>query len=150
MAECLYIYLSLYSINIFVMGLFTEDKPGMFDVTKYCLPAKVYLVLSLIGIILGGFASFRISTIIFHMCIIGLWTLLLNWLCVSGLSGLSWGLVIFPYLVMLLIFTVVAEVLGSSMFDWSNNYSDYIADDSLYARVLGNPPSETDSDADDY
>jgi hypothetical protein len=76
----------------------------MIDISKYCLPSKIYLALSLISVVFGALSEFSVGSLIFHVLLIGFWTLLLNWLCSKGLAVLSWGLVLIPYILIVLIF----------------------------------------------
>jgi hypothetical protein len=75
---------------------------------KYCLPAKVYLGLTLFSLFLvftsnvftpGSVASISVFKIIFSV----LWFFFLNWLCSKGLSRLSWFLVLFPFIIMIIV-----------------------------------------------
>jgi hypothetical protein len=76
----------------------------MFDISKYCLPAKIYLTIALIAVIFGAFSEFSAWSVVFHTLLIVGWTVLLNWLCSSGLAVLSWALVLIPYILVLIIF----------------------------------------------
>jgi len=59
------------------------------------------------GVIFGALSDFSAKTLLFHVLLVFLWTLLLNWLCSSGLAVLSWSLVLFPYVLVGLIFVFV-------------------------------------------
>ena len=68
----------------------------MFD--SFCLPAKIYLILAITGVIVSLYNKLSIFYFIFSLLFIFLWTNLLNWLCNKGLTVLSWFLVFFPLL----------------------------------------------------
>jgi hypothetical protein len=67
-----------------------------------CLPSKVYLVLSFIGIlltilmpsILGGVS---IVMHVFHVIYAVFWTWVLNLICKAGYKWISWVLVLAPF-----------------------------------------------------
>ena len=98
---------------------------SMFDVSKYCLPAKIYLVISLFAVVFGAFSEFSVVSVVFHVCVIVLWTLLLNWLCASDLAVLSWVLVLFPYILVSLAF-----IGGELWFRKASDHDDADHDDA--------------------
>jgi hypothetical protein len=61
-----------------------------------CLPAKVYLILAITGIISSLFNKISMVYLLFSMLFIFLWTNLLNWLCNKGYMYFSWFLVLLP------------------------------------------------------
>lgn len=69
------------------------------NMSKFCLPAKFYLVFSLISIIVGIFMNVGAFTIIFKILFVFLWTWLLNLLCVYGFEMIAWILVILPFII---------------------------------------------------
>jgi len=66
-----------------------------------CMPAKVYLVLSAISLVIGLVSQFHIIAILTKLFFILLWTWVLNWLCSKGLKTLSWILVLLPIILFL-------------------------------------------------
>ena len=69
---------------------------------KTCSPAQLYFVLGLIAILASLKINVHINSIIINSCLLLLWTYLLNVFCNWGWSGLSWFLVLFPYIILLL------------------------------------------------
>ena len=69
---------------------------------KTCSPAQLYFVLGLIAILVSLKINVHINSIIINSCLLLLWTYLLNVFCKWGWSGLSWFLVLFPYIILLL------------------------------------------------
>jgi predicted PurR-regulated permease PerM len=62
-----------------------------------CTPAVVYVVFtafSLIGMIFGGQYGPAVSSFIFAF----IYTYFLNWLCSKGYPGVSWFLVLLPFI----------------------------------------------------
>jgi hypothetical protein len=81
------------------------------SILSICAPAMVYLILSLIGLIAGATVSFSISSMILNLVFIALWVFLLNFLCSSGYTVISWILVVLPLIVMIvLIFTAFSFI----------------------------------------
>jgi hypothetical protein len=62
----------------------------------FCLPAKIYLILAITGVIVSLYNKLSISYLLFSMLFIVLWTNLLNWICNKGYTLVSWFLVFFP------------------------------------------------------
>lgn len=78
--------------------------------SKICTPAMVYLVLSIISIILIIFKGMSASTVLVKGLFILAWTWFLNYLCVKGHTGISWFLVLLPFLLMIGMFVMIMEV----------------------------------------
>ena len=71
-----------------------------FVLPKICLPAKIYLGLSVLSIILGLLMSVDTATYSFvHLLFAIFWTWLLNLICKSGFTPVSWFLVLFPIII---------------------------------------------------
>ena len=79
-----------------------KDKIGTF-----CLPAKIYLVLAVISVIVGFISGATLVFVFIKLVFAIIWTILLNFLCSSGLAPLSWFLVLLPYIFILLAFIVL-------------------------------------------
>jgi hypothetical protein len=67
----------------------------------YCTPAKIYLTIAVIVSIIQLF-SFPIFMVLVNFLFAIIWTCILAWLCKKGFSSVSWFLVLFPYVVMLM------------------------------------------------
>ena len=96
-----------------------------FDLMKLCTPASIYFVISLIGLILMGVGNLDNNdklcignyscyvgnnTIIFVLNAIYIlfWTFILDLMCKSGYSSLSWFVLLLPFI---LIFIFLAMVM---------------------------------------
>ena len=80
------------------------------EISSLCTPATIYLSISFLGLIflVGKVAPISLlSKVIF----IGLWTWFLNFLCTRGWGGLSWFLVLLPWVFLLLSMLVVMDNL---------------------------------------
>jgi len=82
----------------------------MASLSDICTPAALYLILSLIALVwLALVARASIFTLLLKLIFIGLWTYLLNFLCVRGLGLVSWVLVLLPYILFILMIFLVLE-----------------------------------------
>ena len=61
-----------------------------------CLPAKIYLILAITGIIVSLFNNLSIIYLLFSLVFIFIWTNILNWFCNRGFMFISWFLVLLP------------------------------------------------------
>ena len=76
--------------------------------SKYCTPALIYLVISVITLVIGAFNQFNILSFIINGIFILLWSWFLNFLCSKGFTIVSWILVVLPILAsVFLLFTVM-------------------------------------------
>lgn len=80
--------------------------------SNLCLPAMVYLIMLIIGIVISIILSFFYSRYInlnFILCFMTtifiklLWVWLLNFICTKNHEGLSWFLFFLPYIVLVII-----------------------------------------------
>ncbi len=84
------------------------------DFKNLCAPAIVYIVLVIVGIlgqIMGGIAT--ISNTIVTIIIAGLWTWLLNFICKSGYTVVSWVLVFLPILLYILLIVFLIKFMSN-------------------------------------
>ena len=89
---------------------------------KTCTPAQLYFILGLIAIIGSLKLNIKFNMTILNVCILLLWTFLLNMFCNWGWGGLSWFLVLLPYVLLLLvIFLLPLVVKEGFIVNKSNN-----------------------------
>lgn len=74
----------------------------MSELTKLCTPAMLYLVLSVIAILMAIMKRASMMTIVVKTLFVLLWTWFLNFLCSKGYSGISWFLVLLPFVFLVL------------------------------------------------
>jgi hypothetical protein len=79
------------------------------SVSKYCTPAQVYLVLAVIGLLSEFMISFSAITLIVHAIVAILFGYILNWVCNKGYTGLSWALVLLPYVLAVIFFGLAID-----------------------------------------
>ena len=83
---------------------------------ELCSPAKLYFVLAVIACIIALFNGVKIMAVTVNLIIAFLWTAALSWICGKGFSNVSWFLVLFPYILMLLVFfKLVKDVTNSQV-----------------------------------
>jgi hypothetical protein len=73
-----------------------------FSLKKLCTPAKLYLAISAIFLFSAIFYKISALILIVKVIFVGVWTLLLNWLCSKGLGNLAWVIVILPFVFLFL------------------------------------------------
>ena len=83
------------------------------DFSKMCNPAKLYLVISILGLIWGIIQQFSMITLGTNFIFVVLWTMVLNWLCSIGLKMISWILVLLPYLMLFLSAGIINDIFSS-------------------------------------
>ena len=76
-----------------------------------CVPAMLYLILAVIGLITMAMKSCGALCLLFKVLFIGIWTWFLNFLCKSGYTTISWVLVILPFIMFILMILVVIELM---------------------------------------
>ena len=72
------------------------------EFSKLCSPAKLYLVITVIGIVLSLFNKISVVAVLVKAIFALFWTFVLNWLCEKGYKTLSWILVLLPFIIIIL------------------------------------------------
>jgi hypothetical protein len=62
----------------------------------FCLPAKIYLILAITGMIVSMYNKMSMLNLMFSALFVVIWTNVLNWFCSSGYTVLSWILLLLP------------------------------------------------------
>jgi hypothetical protein len=75
----------------------------MTDFRKLCTPAKLYLFLAIVAIIIGLLQGVSGKAVFWKIIFTLIWTCFLGWLCDKGYKSVSWFLVLLPYVIGLLI-----------------------------------------------
>lgn len=76
-----------------------------------CAPALIYIIFSLTQVIIDTFKGLY-NTAFFKFIVMLFITLLLNMLCQSGMSIISWLIVFIPFIFMSVIVTILLYVFG--------------------------------------
>lgn len=90
-----------------------------------CAPALIYFVLSVIAIIGMIFTGFLIIPILIQIIGVLIWTWLLNYLCSIGYEGVSWFLVLFPYIVLFIMVILAGSLLKKIIKSVEENQYEY-------------------------
>ena len=76
-----------------------------------CVPAMLYLVLSVIALISMAFNNCMGMCLLFKVIFISIWTWFLNFLCKQGYTTISWILVLLPFIMFILMILFAYEVM---------------------------------------
>ena len=76
-----------------------------------CVPAMLYLILAVIGLITSVMQKFCFLCLLFEVIFIFIWTWFLNFLCSQGYKTISWILVVLPFIIFILMILVVIELM---------------------------------------
>jgi hypothetical protein len=79
-----------------------------------CSPAKLYFVLSVIACIAALINGLKFGQVVINLIIAFAWTAVLSWICGKGFTGVSWFLVLVPYIIMLLVFFKLMKDISKS------------------------------------
>ena len=83
----------------------SNNKPAI------CVPAMLYLVLSVIALISMAFNNCMGMCLLFKVLFISIWTWFLNFLCKQGYTTISWILVLLPFIMFILMILLSYEVM---------------------------------------
>lgn len=87
-----------------------------FDISSLCLPSKIYLGLAIFSIVFSLIISSEtILFAIIHLVFAIFWTWVLNLICKSGFSIISWILVLFPIFVYAIIIVYILFILRKTV-----------------------------------
>jgi hypothetical protein len=113
-----------------------------------CLPVKIYLGITVFYLIYSLLFEFSINNILFIIILNGLWAILLQWICLKGYKIVSWILVVFPYLTILILMGFrflnkppiqnISEDISGSNQDISGQLSPHVKQ-SYYSQLLAHP-----------
>ena len=79
-----------------------------------CSPAKLYFVLSVIACVAALINGLKFGQVMINLIIAFAWTAVLSWICGKGFTGVSWFLVLVPYIIMLLVFFKLMKDISKS------------------------------------
>ena len=84
------------------------------QMAKLCSPALLYLAISIIALIGAFMQKVHPFAMIVKVIFICLWTWFLNYLCRKGHSGISWFLVLLPFILIVGMMAIVFELISKS------------------------------------
>jgi hypothetical protein len=80
-----------------------------------CSPALLYLIIALIALISMVYSKVAIQTVAMKGLFVIIYTWFLNFLCSKGHEGISWFLVILPFVVMALFIVAMSNIIGGKV-----------------------------------
>jgi hypothetical protein len=86
-------------------------KMKNFELSKYCTPAQLYLVIGVIFIISCFFENYSIEMLLTQALFLVIWAWVLNWLCSKGFKTISWIIVLLPFVFFLFIYFLIKDLL---------------------------------------
>jgi len=81
---------------------------------ELCSPAKLYFILAVIACIAALINGVKFGQVVINLIIAFIWTAILSWICGKGFTGVSWFLVLVPYIIMLLVFFKLTKDISNS------------------------------------
>jgi len=72
------------------------------EFSKLCTPAKIYFVIAVLACIFALISGVKVVAVFFKLVFAFIWTFILAWLCDKGYKGISWFLVLLPYIIIAL------------------------------------------------
>jgi len=101
----------------------SNNKPAI------CVPAMLYLILSVIALISMAFQSCGALCLLFKVLFIAIWTWFLNFLCRQGYTTISWILVLLPFILFILMilfsYEIIKRLKNTEHFKHNNNHDNY-------------------------
>jgi hypothetical protein len=85
------------------------------SIFSLCSPALLYLFFGIISIISMIYSKTNMQTVAMKGLFIAIWTWFLNFLCSKGHEGISWFLVILPFVVMGLFIVALSNIIGGKI-----------------------------------
>ncbi len=75
-----------------------------------CVPAMLYLLLSIITILMGFYEQFQLGIFVVKVIWMVVWVYILNLLCSKGYTTVSWVLVLLPFILIAFMALLMLEV----------------------------------------
>ena len=89
-----------------------------------CSPALLYLIIGIISIVSMVYSKTDMQTVAMKGLFIALWTWFLNFLCSKGHEGISWFLVILPFIVMALFIVAMSNIIGGKLAQQNEKFTN--------------------------
>jgi hypothetical protein len=89
-----------------------------------CSPALLYLIIAVISVVSMIYSKVDMQTIAMKSLFIIIYTWFLNFLCSKGHEGISWFLVILPFVVMALFIVAMSNIIGGKLAQRKEMYSN--------------------------
>ena len=89
-----------------------------------CSPALLYLIIGIMALVSMIYSKVNMQTIAMKGLFVVIYTWFLNFICSKGHEGISWFLVIFPFVVMALFVVAMSNIIGGKMGQNKEMFSD--------------------------
>ena len=89
-----------------------------------CSPALLYLIIAIIAIISMIMSKVDMQTIAMKGLFVIIWTWFLNFICSKGHEGISWFLVILPFVIMALAIIAMSNIIGGKLAQHKEMYAN--------------------------
>jgi hypothetical protein len=89
-----------------------------------CSPALLYLIIALIAIVSMIYSKTDMQTIAMKGLFVIIYTMFLDYLCSKGHEGISWFLVILPFVVMALFIVAMSNIIGGKLAQQKEKFSN--------------------------
>jgi hypothetical protein len=93
-----------------------------------CSPALLYLIIALIAIVSMIYSKTDMQTVAMKGLFVIIYTMFLNFLCSQGHEGISWFLVILPFVVMALFIVAMSNIIGGKLAQQKEMFRDSCRD----------------------
>ena len=80
-----------------------------------CSPALLYFIIGIMAIVSMVYSKTDMQTVAMKGLFIAIWTWFLNFLCSKGHEGISWFLVILPFVIMALVIVAMSNIIGGKI-----------------------------------
>ncbi len=108
-----------------------------FNFTSFCLPSKIYLALAVFSIVFSLIISTEtVFAAFIHLIFALFWTWILNLICKSGFSIVSWVLVLFPIAVYIILITYVLYLTRKTIQSGDSGAVDSISKNIVITKTM--------------
>jgi hypothetical protein len=80
-----------------------------------CSPALLYLIIAIMSLVSMIYSKIDMQTVAMKGLFVIIYTWFLNFLCSKGHEGISWFLVILPFVVMALFILAMSNIIGGKI-----------------------------------
>ncbi len=80
-----------------------------------CSPALLYLIIAIMAVVSMIYSKVDMQTVAMKCLFVIIYTWFLNFLCSKGHSGISWFLVILPFVVMALFIIAMSNIIAGKI-----------------------------------
>ena len=104
-----------------------------------CSPALLYLIIAIIAIISMIYSKTDMQTVAMKALFVIIYTWFLNFLCSKGHEGISWFLVILPFIVMALFIVAMSNIIGGKLAQQNEKFVNTYTKGQALANFCSNP-----------